>query len=190
MTKKDLGTRALEKRLSLSKADYWNFNDQILEGIKQFNWADHHYVHIFLPIREKNEVDTFEILSFFKHEFPDLKIVVPRTHFADLSMSPVLFDHELTVLVKNKHHIPEPLYGKMVPVNLIDVILVPLLTFDRKGHRVGYGAGFYDRFLKNCKPDALKIGLSFFPPESEDLDVHEFDVKLSHCITPQKTYIF
>jgi 5-formyltetrahydrofolate cyclo-ligase len=147
-------------------------------------------MYIFLPIQERNEVDTFDIISFFKTEYQQLKIVVPRAHFADSSMSHVLFDHEHTILKKNHHQIPEPLYGQIVPVNLIDAVIVPLLSYDTEGNRIGYGAGFYDRFLRNCRYDILKIGLSFFPPENEIIEANEFDVKLTHCLTPEKTYTF
>ena len=78
----------------------------------------------------------------------------------------------------------------MVPVDLIDAVIIPLLAFDEKGNRVGYGAGFYDRFLRNCKTNVTKIGLSFFPPEKEEIETNHFDIKLTHCITPEKIYIF
>lgn len=180
----------LSKRLALSKSEFWKKNDLIVDQLNHFNWAEFNYVHLFLPISGKNEVDTFELLSFFKSKFPDLNIVVPRTNFNESSMTHILFDHEHTVLVKNSYQIPEPLYGKIVPVNLIDVVFIPLLTFDEKGHRIGYGGGFYDRFLKICNKNTLKIGLSLFAPEKEILDINEFDIQLTHCITPEKIYTF
>jgi len=63
-------------------------------------------------------------------------------------------------------------------------VLVPLLCFDRRGHRVGYGRGYYDRFLARCRHDCKKIGLSFFEPLAEIDDVHEGDVELNYCVTP------
>lgn len=190
MTKQDLRSIAITKRLALKRGDFWRLNEDIINQAKLIDWSRYNYVHIFLPIKEKNEVDTFEILSYFKNHHPDLQIVVPRTYFADASLQHVLFDHEHTVLRKNKYNIPEPIYGRMVSVNLIDAVIVPLLTFDNLGHRIGYGVGFYDRFLRNCRPHAAKIGLSFFPPEKEEIETNEFDVKLTHCITPEKTYTF
>ena len=84
----------------------------------------------------------------------------------------------------------EPHLGEEVAVNLIDAVIVPLLTFDLQGNRIGYGGGFYDRFLSQCNPNVLKIGLSFFPPESAPIAAESFDIKLTHCITPEKTYYF
>jgi 5-formyltetrahydrofolate cyclo-ligase len=69
-------------------------------------------------------------------------------------------------------------------------VFIPLLAFDKSGHRVGYGAGYYDRFLSKCKPDCLKVGLSFFEPVDEISDADEFDVKLNHCVTPSKIWTF
>ena len=70
----------------------------------------------------------------------------------------------------------------------IDLVLIPLLCFDKKGYRVGYGKGYYDRFLAECRPDVMKIGLSIFEPVDEISDVDEFDVKMDYCITPNKIW--
>lgn len=190
MDKKNLRKEALAKRLALSSKDYWHLNDLLLHQIQKFDWSNITYLHLFLPIKEKKEVDTFEILSFFKHHYPEIKIIIPRCNFDDCSLENVVFDYEHTVLVKSKQHIPEPLYGKIIKEDLIDAVLVPLLAFDSKGNRVGYGAGFYDRFLKKCRPETLKIGLSLFGPVSGLIENDEFDVNLTNCITANKTYIF
>ena len=65
-----------------------------------------------------------------------------------------------------------------------------MLICDARGNRIGYGKGFYDRFLTNCKPETVKIGLSFFGPEVEISDVFESDVRLDYCVTPNKSYAF
>ncbi|MDH3493028.1 MAG: 5-formyltetrahydrofolate cyclo-ligase, partial [Acidobacteriota bacterium] len=72
----------------------------------------------------------------------------------------------------------------------LDFVLVPLLCFDRRGHRVGYGGGYYDRFLAKVRPDCLKIGLSFFGPVDEIEDVHEGDIRLDYCVMPERIYDF
>jgi len=95
-----------------------------------------------------------------------------------------------TKISVNKYGIPEPMDGIEVPISKIDVIFVPLLAFDKAGNRVGYGKGFYDRFLKDCKPETLTIGLSFFEAEEALIEVSEFDQPLDYCITPTTTYSF
>ncbi|MFZ0597958.1 MAG: 5-formyltetrahydrofolate cyclo-ligase, partial [Flavobacterium sp.] len=72
----------------------------------------------------------------------------------------------------------------------IEVVFVPLLAFDNVGNRVGYGKGFYDKFLAQCKPRTIKIGLSFFEAENQIDDVFESDVKLDYCVTPEKIFRF
>ena len=80
--------------------------------------------------------------------------------------------------------------GIKIPTSKIEVVFVPLLAFDKKGNRVGYGKGFYDRFLSECNPETIKIGLSFFEPEELIEDVFENDVKLDYCVTPDEVYQF
>ena len=70
------------------------------------------------------------------------------------------------------------------------VVFIPLLAFDQKGNRVGYGKGFYDKFLEQCKPKTVKIGLSFFSTEEEISDIYKNDISLDYCVTPQTIYKF
>jgi 5-formyltetrahydrofolate cyclo-ligase len=72
----------------------------------------------------------------------------------------------------------------------LDMIFVPLLAFDTRGYRVGYGKGFYDKYLAGCSNDCIKVGFSYFGPVSSIDDHHEFDVPLDLCITPQNIYVF
>ena len=180
----------LEKRQGLSSSQYWTLTDELMDQVKLFNWADFSVIHIFLPIRRHAEVDTFSILNFFKHNFPELKIVIPRTNFEKLEMENVLYDHEYTILGRNKFDIPEPIHGKSVASKQIDLVFIPLLAFDKLGNRAGYGKGFYDRFLSECRPDVKKVGLSYFDPVDEITDLNEFDIKLDCCICPKKIWEF
>jgi 5-formyltetrahydrofolate cyclo-ligase len=95
-----------------------------------------------------------------------------------------------TKLVFNKWGILEPSGGQAVEPKEIDVVLTPMLAGDKRGFRVGYGKGYYDKFFSLCRPDVLKIGLSYFPPIEEISDVHEFDVKLDYCVTPEEVFSF
>jgi 5-formyltetrahydrofolate cyclo-ligase len=63
-------------------------------------------------------------------------------------------------------------------------VLIPLLAFDKSGQRVGYGRGFYDKFLATLKSDVKKIGLSFFPPVDEVSNTHAQDLPLEVVVTP------
>jgi len=80
--------------------------------------------------------------------------------------------------------------GIEVDEEKIQVVFIPLLAFDLLGNRVGYGKGYYDTFLKNCNDSILKIGLSLFEAEKEIIDIHENDVPLNFCVTPEQVYEF
>jgi 5-formyltetrahydrofolate cyclo-ligase len=145
------------------------------------------YFHIFLPITEQKEVNTEFILHLLSGK--DKEIIVSKADFTTRNMTHFLLTDN-TRIKKNAYNIPEPIDGIEVHSQKIDVVFVPLLTFDKKGHRVGYGKGFYDKFLSECKPDAIKIGLSFFEPEELITDVFEGDVKLDYCVTPNAVHLF
>jgi 5-formyltetrahydrofolate cyclo-ligase len=90
----------------------------------------------------------------------------------------------------SKWGIPEPLKGRIVEPAELDVVLIPLLAFDLNGHRVGYGKGFYDRYLASCRPDCLKIGISFFEATAPIDDVESHDIALDIAICPTQVYDF
>lgn len=95
-----------------------------------------------------------------------------------------------TELIESSFGIREPRIAAIVPSIEIDAVLVPLLAFDRHGHRVGYGGGFYDRFMAECRPDCQKIGLSFFDPIEQITDINENDIRLDLAITPNAVFNF
>ncbi|UOB19140.1 5-formyltetrahydrofolate cyclo-ligase [Abyssalbus ytuae] len=146
------------------------------------------YYHLFLPITEQKEVDTSFILSVLQGK--DKEVIISKSNFENHTLSHFLLT-ENTKLIKNGYNIPEPADGIEVPESKIEVVFIPLLAFDHSGNRVGYGKGFYDRFLSKCNPDAIKVGLSFFEAENKPVtDAHSNDVKMDYCVTPGHIYCF
>jgi len=145
-------------------------------------------VHTFLPILHKKELDTSFLINKLRKEHK-VTIVVPKTNFKDGSLQCLLFD-ENTILKENKWGIPEPEGGQIVAEGNVDLVLIPLLAYDLKGNRVGYGKGFYDRLLCTCRKDILKVGLSFYEPVDAIEDTNEFDIPLNFCVTDKKVYEF
>lgn len=146
-------------------------------------------VHCFLPIERFNEIDTHLILERLWTEFPQIETVVPRVNPETNLIENLRYDRK-TELQLNSWGIHEPAHDRIVETEKIDLFLVPLLCFDERGYRVGYGKGFYDRLLAGARPGALKVGLSYFPPVAEISDVNEFDIRLDACITPDKIWRF
>jgi 5-formyltetrahydrofolate cyclo-ligase len=98
--------------------------------------------------------------------------------------------HADTIFQANAINILEPLETEVIDPLDIDMVLVPMLVCDVAGNRVGFGKGYYDRYLSRCRPDCLKVGLSYFTPIDRVEDANEFDVPLNFCITPEKVYVF
>ena len=145
------------------------------------------YYHLFLTIAEQKEIDTEFILNILLGK--DKDVILSKSNFEDHSLTHFLLTDN-TIIKKNAYNIPEPVDGIEVPSTKIDVVFVPLLAYDTKGNRIGYGKGFYDRFLAECKPDVIKIGLSFFPPETTLFTVDTTDIGLNFCATPEQIYKF
>ena len=140
-----------------------------------------------MPIEKNKEPDTWLIINKIKQEFSSVRISIPRVRNNNLES---IFYEGIHQLEKNAWDILEPKEGISTDVKKIELVFVPLLIFDRSGNRVGYGKGFYDKFLKNCPQTCKKVGLSFFEPVGFIDDTKDFDVALTHCITPEKVYFF
>lgn len=187
MLKKDLRQKYKAKRQGLNEVEIEDLSLAIANKVLTLPIWDKTYFHVFLPITEHKEVNTEYILHLLSGK--DKEIVISKSDFASRNMTHFLLTDN-TKIKKNEYHIPEPIDGLEVPTNKIDVVFVPLLAFDKTGHRVGYGKGFYDKFLLECKPETIKIGLSFFETEEIIEDIFENDVKLDYCVSPNEVFKF
>lgn len=149
-------------------------------------WNKSNY-HIFLSIVSKKEINTEYLLQILAGK--DKNVILSKSDFKEGTLTHFLLTDNTTIKA-NSYGIPEPIDGIQVPEQQIDVVFIPLLAFDKRGNRIGYGKGFYDRFLEKCKPDVIKVGLSFFEPEDYIEDIQQNDIPLDYCITPNKTYTF
>ncbi len=170
--------------LSLSQID--DLSISIANQVLKLPIWEFTFYHVFLSIEEQKEINTDYILNILSGK--DKNIVISKSDFKTGLMSHFLLTDN-TKIKKNSYNIPEPIDdGIAISNDKIDVVFIPLLGFDKAGNRVGYGKGFYDRFLADCKPETIKIGLSFFEAEDKITDVFESDVKLDYCVTPKTIY--
>lgn len=188
-TKQQIRKQYLQKRASLSVDEYVQLNQRLLHRFATVDLEGIKCIHIYRPIIARKEPDTLLLIQWLKHEHPDIKLVYPKTDFENLSMTSFLDDEELDV-AENHWGITEPTSGNTVDAGQIDMVIGPLLAFDVNGYRVGYGKGFYDRFMAQCAPQTLFVGLSFFEPVPAISDIDGYDIALHMCITPDKTYRF
>jgi len=189
MTKKEARREFLKKRQALSAGEVFSLNQQLYNRFfAHFDLSFIKTFHIFLSIEEKNEPDTWSLLDRIRREFPHVRLVVPRMK-PNNSLEHFYFEglHQLKV---NSWGIAEPRQGVPAEESKIDAVLVPLLACDKQGNRVGYGKGFYDQFLIQCRADCQKVGYSFFEPIDLIEDADPLDVPLDGCITPNHIITF
>ncbi len=191
MQKASLRREMLLKRQSYRPAEIAARSQQICQQFfKKFSVNGWRTIHVFLPITSKNEVNTWFIVEHLRANFPEINLAVPVTDSSNQTLSHYLLTPE-TILRQNSWGIPEPVNAKLLPVSLIDMVLVPLLAFDEQGHRVGYGKGYYDRFLNLCRSDIITAGLSLEEkPIPLISDIHAGDKALQFVVTPSTVYSF
>ena len=177
------------KRQSLGLDELAALNGQIFQLLKQLDWNAYEYVHVYLPLIKFNEPDTRRLIAWLSESHPHINLVISKSDFQQGEMQHYLLDAH-TKLVENKWGILEPITGQLLDEKLIDLVLVPLLVVDKQGNRVGYGKGFYDRFLSKCRKDVKTCGICFFEPVDTISDVGPWDISLQACITPNGLYQF
>jgi 5-formyltetrahydrofolate cyclo-ligase len=137
-------------------------------------------ISIFIPIAKFNEIDTWHFLNKLTANY----------------FLPVVQNKKLKhIRYENKEQLKlsdwgilEPTFGEEVVPAKFDIVIIPLLAYDNCGNRIGYGAGFYDGFLKDCNPKCKFIGVSFFEPEIETIETYQSDIPLHYCVTPTKIH--
>ncbi len=189
MTKSELRKAYMVKRRSLTPDELAVGSEQIaLNFFNNTDLRDVGLLHCFIQIDRFNEIDTTVILERLWRDFPNVKTLAPRLGKAPSEIESVIFQ-SFTELVPNDWGIREPTRAEHVPAGKIDMVLVPLACFDTRGHRVGYGKGFYDRFLSKCRSDCARIGLSYFPPVTAIDDVGPHDAALELVVTPTELFV-
>ncbi|MBT1702628.1 5-formyltetrahydrofolate cyclo-ligase [Chryseosolibacter indicus] len=190
MTKEALRKLFLEKRSSLSQETYDKLNESLIDNFfKSIDFSTLSVLHSFLPIEKTKEPDTRKLIKRIKKQLPSVKIAIPKINTQTSNLDHFYFEGE-NQLEKNTWGIPEPKQGVPVPLEKIDAVIVPLLAFDKSGHRVGYGRGFYDKFLNQCTGRIQRIGISLFPPVDEIENVNLNDQRLTCAVTPDEVFVF
>ena len=190
MLKADIRRTFLARRRALSEGEVKRrsalLSQQLFSGFAVAEWR---WLHVFLPIPQQQEPNTWLIIHRIWAEFPGLQLAVPVVQADGETLRHYQLTSE-TQLATNRWGIPEPVNAEEMPPTVFDAVLVPLLACDQRGHRVGYGKGFYDRFLQQCRPDAQRIGLAFEPPIAQITDIDVNDQSLTACITPERVWHF
>ena len=187
--KKDIVRKIyLKKRLELSSSKFEEESFQLVQNtIELIKKYKPECIHCFLPIYSKDEINTSPIIQYCWEN--NINIVVPVSNFEDGTLKNAEFRPD-TKTKQTKNNITEPINPVWKKSDIIDIVITPLLAFDHNGYRVGYGKGFYDRFFASLQKDSKRIGLSLFKPCKSIENINEYDIPLTHCVTPNKIYFF
>jgi len=180
LTKLALRKSFLKKRQALSDQEHSDMSFAIANNCLKLPIWHLDYFHIYLPIKEKAEIDTTLILTLLQGK--DKQVILPRIKGSKLEH---ILLTDVTKLKINGLGIAEPEKGIKISPEQIDVIFLPLLAWDKSGNRLGYGKGFYDNFLSLCKTNTIKVGLSFFDPVEKIIDTRSKDIQMDFCINPK-----
>lgn len=187
MLKSEIRSLFKSKRKELSPYDISRISSQVQALVMNSLQFHGKYISLYLPIEKQREINTYGLLEdiVMQGGYP----VISKSNFSDHSLSLYLYEGSAQ-LALSSFGIPEPKYGRMVPEAKLDYVFVPLIALNQKGHRVGYGKGFYDRLLAKCNQNCVFIGLSLFDEFTEITDLHADDVPLHLCFTPNGMYDF
>lgn len=178
-----------QERKAISQEAKLTMEQKMVEHFRNLSLPEINYFLSYQPIEKFNEPSVCGIADYLHKTFPNSTQCMPRV-IENAHTFDAISVQESSSFGTSKLGILEPQIGEIIPPTLIDLILIPLLIFDTKGFRVGYGKGMYDNFLQTCRPDVLKIGISLFEPIAAIEDVFELDVPMDFCISPEKIHHF
>ena len=187
-TKKELRQSYRQRRKQLSSQEVNEWSRKIAQQLAHWldGKADLEHFHLFFPIAKFNEVNTFYIKDFLEEQGKVLYTSQVNREGSQLDTLKLPLD---AAFFLDEWGIPVPQESLRVSPTKVQVVLVPLLAYDEKGNRLGFGKGHYDTFLGSLSQSVIKIGLSFFSPEAV-LPVESHDIPLNYCITPEQVWVF
>jgi 5-formyltetrahydrofolate cyclo-ligase len=187
MIKSDIRKLYKQKRSALTASEIQLFSSSINSILAASFDFSLKCVSVFLPIEQKNEVNTWIILE--KLVAVHAMIGIPKVDFSTNEMVHFKYLNKEQLEISS-FGIPEPKQGVLIQPEEFDFVLVPLLAIDPKGHRVGYGKGFYDHFLQKCSASCRFIGLHFFDEFIEIDNLNEGDIPLHFYVNPKRIISF
>lgn len=188
LDKVQLRKKYIEKRKELSPKELELISENICHLLFSNFQLENKKVSLFLPIERNGELNTYKIWE--KARTLDTHVAVPKVDYKTNSLKHILFE-SVDQLELSSYGIPEPKIGKVISAEHFDYVIVPLLAIDKKGNRVGYGKGFYDRFLSKCSLRCKFIGVTHFDEvETSISGITPQDIPLHYCITPSKVHRF
>ncbi|MDB5278619.1 MAG: 5-formyltetrahydrofolate cyclo-ligase [Ferruginibacter sp.] len=191
MYKSEIRNLYKTKRQQLSFSEREKMSDLMLIHFQRLPIDIPTIILTYSPFEKMSEFDPQLITDYCFFKNRDIKLLYPvmMNDQNQCEMQAVLVDDD-SYFETNKYGIDEPVCCTAVPAAEIELSIIPLISFDKTGNRVGYGKGYYDRFLNKCRPKNIKIGFSYFDAIDVIDDVNPYDIRLDYCITPERIFTF
>jgi len=186
MAKQETRQDILRQRMAQSKEDVRQKSDLICSQIRKLPvFQEAETIMLYLPIRK--EVDTMPLIR--ELWAAGKKVVIPVCQQEDISLIPGQI-RSMDDLAPGTWGILEPKASCLMPVPAeeIDLVLVPGVAFDPQGNRLGYGAGYYDRFLPRLRPGVQKVAMAFEVQLVPGLETDCYDQIMYHVVTEEGIY--
>lgn len=181
MTKQEWRVKALAARKSLNPLSLEQSNEslsqQLTDWINQADLPAMAEVFIFLPIKGSGEPD---LMPWAHSQEAYLRFSVPYLEKGNDMMRAARWVPSATELGLGSFKVPQPATPRFIHPATIDLVIAPALVVDAIGNRVGYGKGYYDRFLTLCRPDVKVVAVSHWLPIPEISDVDKWDYPCHH----------
>ena len=189
LDKKNIRRKMLIERREMSSAEVSDLSSVIINKLKKLPiYKASRSVMLYLSF--ENEIDSAEIV---KDCFKDGKrVIVPFCDNSDMSITPTEIKDRNTDLHISKMGYAQPKRELLNPVDVsdIDLIILPGIAFDRKGYRVGFGAGYYDRFLGQVNFSIPTIGLAYdFQIIDSFIEVEAYDIPIDYVMTEERIIV-
>ena len=183
MKKQELRKKYKELRKQFSFTDLDILTQRIMSNLCDHFSLQDKKISIFVPLVRFNEINTWHIIDSVQADF-SLPVIGSNDELKHIRYEG---KHQLK---QNSFGILEPQSGEEVDPAWFEIVIVPLLTIDKNGYRVGYGKGYYDKFLAKCRPGCLFIGLYQFETIEEIDDLYDSDIAIHYCVTPSRIIEF
>lgn len=167
-TKSELRAALKQTRLKMDAGERTLKSRAIVEGLRMAtDWSRVKSLHFFEPLAELLEVDITSFISELEDKYPSLHLATPK-----------LIEGEWRMVGARSGLVPDK----------FDAVIVPMLGFDPESlQRIGYGGGYYDKFLAT-QPQALKLGVCFEVGKLADLPAEPHDIGLDMIVTDVAVY--
>lgn len=183
MDKQTLRKVYLEKRITLNPAEYNKRNKLLCERLINFlQQQDFRKIHLFFSLQKFKEVDLTALLKWAEGQ-ASIQLAGSVTDLQTINLNHFLIQHD-TLFELNRWGIPEPVNAEPFDITQLDCVLVPMVIGSKTGERIGYGKGYYDRFLSQCSAATTFVGLNLGPLLEGNLFAKSHDIPMDYMLTP------